>query len=181
MKALVKSKAERGLCLEEIPEPAMGINDVLVRVHFEEEELGHVGRKDAVVVLGKDAVVEAAFGKLTVQEPEPEQIVAELFAEQAFTADAVEGGEHSGLEQLLRRNAGTSQFLIEVIEQRREFFENRVHSALDGAQRMIRRHALVEVDHRQKVRLSLRFSTHGYLIHLIPSRSKSRETFSTNC
>jgi threonine 3-dehydrogenase len=32
MKALVKSKAERGLWLEEIPEPAMGINDVLVRV-----------------------------------------------------------------------------------------------------------------------------------------------------
>jgi threonine 3-dehydrogenase len=33
MKALVKSKAERGLWLEEIPEPKMGINDVLVRVH----------------------------------------------------------------------------------------------------------------------------------------------------
>ena len=33
MKALVKSKAERGLWLEEIPEPAIGINDVLVRVH----------------------------------------------------------------------------------------------------------------------------------------------------
>jgi threonine 3-dehydrogenase len=32
MKALVKSKAERGLWLEEVPEPAMGINDVLVRV-----------------------------------------------------------------------------------------------------------------------------------------------------
>lgn len=34
MKALVKSKAERGLWLEEIPEPAMGINDVLVRVRY---------------------------------------------------------------------------------------------------------------------------------------------------
>ncbi|MGA2633458.1 MAG: L-threonine 3-dehydrogenase [Terracidiphilus sp.] len=33
MKALVKSKSERGLWLEEIPEPAVGINDVLVRVH----------------------------------------------------------------------------------------------------------------------------------------------------
>jgi threonine 3-dehydrogenase len=32
MKALVKSKAERGLWLEEIPEPAIGINEVLVRV-----------------------------------------------------------------------------------------------------------------------------------------------------
>ncbi len=34
MKALVKSKAEQGLWLEEIPEPSIGINDVLVRVHY---------------------------------------------------------------------------------------------------------------------------------------------------
>ena len=34
MKALVKSKAVRGLWLEEIAEPAMGINDVLVRVRY---------------------------------------------------------------------------------------------------------------------------------------------------
>ena len=34
MKALVKSRAERGLWLEEIPEPEIGINDVLVRVHY---------------------------------------------------------------------------------------------------------------------------------------------------
>ena len=32
MKALVKSKAKRGLWLEEVPEPGMGINDVLIRV-----------------------------------------------------------------------------------------------------------------------------------------------------
>src|SRR5450631_2100155 len=34
MKALVKSRAERGLWLEDIPEPAIGINDVLIRVHY---------------------------------------------------------------------------------------------------------------------------------------------------
>ncbi|MGB6689436.1 MAG: L-threonine 3-dehydrogenase [Terracidiphilus sp.] len=34
MKALVKSKAERGLWLEEIPKPAVGINDVLIRVRY---------------------------------------------------------------------------------------------------------------------------------------------------
>jgi len=32
MKALVKSRAERGLWLEDVPEPTIGINDVLVRV-----------------------------------------------------------------------------------------------------------------------------------------------------
>jgi len=34
VKALVKSKAERGLWLEDIAEPAIGINDVLIRVRY---------------------------------------------------------------------------------------------------------------------------------------------------
>jgi threonine 3-dehydrogenase len=34
MKALVKAKSERGLWLEDIPEPTMGINDVLIRVLY---------------------------------------------------------------------------------------------------------------------------------------------------
>jgi threonine 3-dehydrogenase len=34
MKALVKSKAEPGLWLEDIPRPAIGINDVLIRVRY---------------------------------------------------------------------------------------------------------------------------------------------------
>ncbi|HEU5352746.1 MAG TPA: L-threonine 3-dehydrogenase [Terracidiphilus sp.] len=34
MKALVKARSEPGLWLEEIPEPAMGINDVLIRVRY---------------------------------------------------------------------------------------------------------------------------------------------------
>jgi len=33
MKALVKVRAERGLWLEDVPEPPVGINDVLIRVH----------------------------------------------------------------------------------------------------------------------------------------------------
>ena len=34
MKALVKSKSEKGLWLEEIPVPEIGINDVLIRVRY---------------------------------------------------------------------------------------------------------------------------------------------------
>ena len=33
MKALVKAHAEPGLWLEDIPEPTIGINDVLIRIH----------------------------------------------------------------------------------------------------------------------------------------------------
>ena len=32
MKAIVKSKAEPGLWIEDVPEPEMGINDVMIRV-----------------------------------------------------------------------------------------------------------------------------------------------------
>ena len=32
MKALVKTKSERGLWLQEVPEPQIGLNDVLIRV-----------------------------------------------------------------------------------------------------------------------------------------------------
>ena len=40
MKALVKSRSEPGLWLEDVPEPKIGMNDVLIRVlsndvHFE--------------------------------------------------------------------------------------------------------------------------------------------------
>ena len=33
MRALVKAKAEEGLWLEDVPEPEVGVNDVLIRVH----------------------------------------------------------------------------------------------------------------------------------------------------
>jgi len=34
MKALVKSRAERGLWIEDVPKPSIGINDVLIHVHL---------------------------------------------------------------------------------------------------------------------------------------------------
>ncbi|HVB28283.1 MAG TPA: alcohol dehydrogenase catalytic domain-containing protein, partial [Terriglobia bacterium] len=34
MKALVKARAERGLWIEDVPKPSIGINDVLIHVHL---------------------------------------------------------------------------------------------------------------------------------------------------
>ena len=34
MKALVKNRAERGLWIDNVPEPSIGINDVLIRVQM---------------------------------------------------------------------------------------------------------------------------------------------------
>jgi threonine 3-dehydrogenase len=33
MKALVKRNSEKGLWLEDVPEPEIGINDVLIKIH----------------------------------------------------------------------------------------------------------------------------------------------------
>jgi threonine 3-dehydrogenase len=33
MKALVKVKSERGLWLQDVPEPKISINDVLIKIH----------------------------------------------------------------------------------------------------------------------------------------------------
>src|SRR5271163_389300 len=146
-------------------------------IHFDKEQLGNFGGEDALVVLGEDAVVEAALAELAVQKPEPEQIIAELFAEEPFAAHTIQGGEYPGLEQLLRRNAGTTFVGIELLEQRRELLQDRIHAALNNAQRMPGGHAGVEIDNSQKVRLGLRFSAHGSLTHPHPSCSNILRVF----
>ncbi len=140
-------------------------------IDFGKEEFRHVGGKHPLVILGKDAVVETAFTELPVEEPKPEQIVAELVAEEPLAADAVKGGQHAGLKQLFRRDAATTILGIEIIEERRKFAQDGVDLPLDGTERMVRRHALVEIDNRQKVRLGLRFSTHEFQTHRHLSRS----------
>jgi hypothetical protein len=140
-------------------------------IDFHEEESGHVGGEHALVVLGKDAVVKAAFAKLAVQKPEPEQMVTELFAEETLAADAIKRRQHPRLEQLFGRNAVAPALGVEFIEERREFFQDGVHAAFDGAQRMLLGHALVEVDHRQKVRLGLGFSAHEFQTNIASASS----------
>jgi hypothetical protein len=108
-------------------------------------------------------MVEAAFAKLTVQKPQPQEIVAQLLAEQTLAPDTVERRQDPRLQQLLGRDAIPSTGGVQFIEQRRKLLQDQVNTLLDRAQRMIGRHTLVEVDHRQKVRLGLRFSAHAYL------------------
>ena len=145
-------------------------------INLREEQFGHVGREHALIVLGENTVVETAFAELAVEEPEVEQIVAELLAEEPFTAHGVERREQPGLEQLLGRNAGAAILGIEIVEEGREFLEHRVHAALDRPQRMVSGDRRVEVDHGEKVRLNLRFSAHVKQTRTASTRSNlSRE------
>lgn len=145
-------------------------------IDFGKEEAGHLRREHALIILGEGAVVEAALGKLPVQKPKPEQIVGELLA-----AHRVKGDEHAGLEELFGRNAGASLPSIELVKQGRELLEHDVHAALDLAQRMVGRHALVEIDDGQKLRLGLRFSTHACSDAPIHNWFQLFSSFSTSC
>ena len=141
-----------------IARPTCGARQV---IDFQKKQFRHVGGETARAVLGKAAVVKAAFAELAVEEPKPEEIVAELFAEAAFAADAVERGQHARLEELIGWDARAAGGGVEFGEERREFFQDGIHVRLDRAQRMVARHTLVQVDHRQKIRLGLNRSTHG--------------------
>ena len=140
-----------------LPRPVTAAPSAAEVIDFGEEQFRHIGGEHALVVLGKNAVVKAAFTELAVQEPKPKPIVTELFAEEPFTADAVKRGEHTGLEQLFGRNAATTFPGVKFVEKRGKLLENGVHPALDRAQRMVGRDALVEIDDGQKVRLGLGF------------------------
>jgi hypothetical protein len=150
-------------------------------IDFGKEELRHVGGEHALVVLGEDAVVKAAFAQLAVKKPEPEQIVAELLAKEPFAAHAIESGEYAGLEELFGRDTGTAVLLVEFVEEGREILEDRVHARLNRAQGMGGRHAAVEVDDGKEVGLSLRFSAHGYQTMSTNILFKPSAIFSTTC
>lgn len=151
-------------------------------IDFGETELGDVGRKHAVVVLGQDAVIEAALAELAVQKAEPEQVVAQLLAEEPLTAHAVEGGQHMGLEPLFRREAGSAVGLVEVIEPGRTFLEDGTDLALAGAPGMVGGDWGIEVEDGEEIELSLGCAAHTFLqTTLSASCLHSCKTFSTAC
>ena len=105
-----------------------------------------------------------------------------MLAKKALTAEGIERGEHAGLKELLGWNAWTAQLLVEFVEERRKLLEDGVGVTLDGAQRMVGGHTVVEIEDRQKVRLGLRFSTHGSLTRYAkPCSIKPKKRFSPTC
>ena len=150
-------------------------------IDLRKEQLGYVSREHPFIVLSKDAVVEATLTELTVQEPEPEQIVAQLLAKEPFAAHTIEGSQDARLEQLLRWDAGTPLAGIEFVEQGRELLQNCIHAALDSSQGMVSWDTVTEVYHGQEVGLGLRFSAHAHQTQSSNILFKEYAGFSTAC
>ena len=132
-------------------------------IHLHEKQLRDIRREQPLVVVGEHRRVEAAFVQFPIQKPKPQEIVAQLFAEQPLTAHRIERHQYPALEQLLRWNRWPSFVGIQLIKQGRKPHQDFIHPCFDPAQRMLGGHTLVQVDGRQKLRLSLRFSTHDSL------------------
>ena len=86
MKALVKSKAERGLWLEDVPEPSIGINDVKIRVlktgicgtdlHIYQWDSWSSATVPAGLTIGHEFVGEIVEVGSNVADFEPGQVVS---------------------------------------------------------------------------------------------------------
>jgi threonine 3-dehydrogenase len=86
LKALVKSRAERGLWLEDVPEPAVGINDVKIRVlktgicgtdlHIYQWDAWASATVPVGLTIGHEFVGEIVEVGLNVSDFEPGQIVS---------------------------------------------------------------------------------------------------------
>ena len=88
-----------------------------------------------------------------------------MLAEEPLTADAVKGGQHAGHEQLLGRDAGAPQFLLELVEDRGEPLEHGIDLALDRAHGMIGGDGGVKVQDGEECGLGPRFWTHAVETH----------------
>src|SRR5262249_5805517 len=93
-------------------------------IDLSEEQFGDLCREHSLIVLGEDTVVEATLAELTVQEPEPKQIVAQLLTEKPFATNTVEGDKHARLEQLLGWDTWSSLTSVQLVEQRRKFLQD---------------------------------------------------------
>ena len=135
-------------------------------IDLHKKQLRDVRRKHPVVIVGEYRRVETPLIQFPVQKPKPQEIVGQLLAEQPLATHRIKRHQYPALEQLLRRNRRPSLIGIQIVKQWRNLCQHLVHSRLDPAQRMVGGHTLVQVDRRQKLGLSLRFSTHPSLTFL---------------
>ena len=70
-------------------------------VDFSKEKAGYICIEYALIIFGKNAGIEGTLVELAIQEPHPQEVVAQLFAERAFATHGEKGNEQTGFEELL--------------------------------------------------------------------------------
>lgn len=121
--------------------------------HLGEEGFDHRVGEQPVAVLGEHRVVPHRIVDGQPDEPAKQQVVAHLFHQLPLGAHRVEHLEQQRPHQLLRGDRLAPGVGIDRIEQTVQTAERFIDQPLDGAQRVIRGHEVVELGHREEVLL----------------------------
>ena len=117
-----------------------------VRDHAIEERVRDVAGEQALAVLGEDGGIPDGIVHLEPDEPTEQQVIVELFHQQALAADRVQHLQQLGAQELLRGDRWSAHAGVELGEARRQVPQHAVDETAHRAQRMIRRDALLHRD-----------------------------------
>ena len=128
-----------------------------------EEGLRDLGREQAVAVLGEAGRMEDRLIEGQAHEPAQQQVVAQLLDEASFGGDRVEDLDELGAQQILGGDRRAAAGGVEVGKRRAHLGKGGVDHRADRAQRMIRRHDVLESRHDDEPGLHLLVSAHSVL------------------
>jgi hypothetical protein len=113
---------------------------------FSKEGVGDLALEQPVTILGERGRVPHGIVHAQAHEPAKQQVVLELFHQQAFAANRIQTLEQQRAEQFLGGNRRPADVRVQPIESWRQPIGDRIGHATDGAQRVVRRHALLGRD-----------------------------------
>ena len=131
-----------------------------LRDHRIKELAGDVVLEQSLAILGEDGRIEAGLHQTHIQEPPIQQVEVELFTEGALTADRIQTDQQRRLQQSLGWNGWATARRVHLIKDGRQLCQGTLRERLDHPQRMLRRHALIQVHKRQHRCLRLASPTH---------------------
>ena len=128
--------------------------------HLGEEALHDGVFEQPISVLGEHRVIPYSVVDGQADEPAVQQVVANLLHQLTLAAHREQHLDEHGAQQLLRGNGGSTAVSIDLVEQAIEAGKRLVDQLADGAQRMVRRHEVFQLGHREQRLLHSVRSTH---------------------
>ena len=110
--------------------------------HRVEEAPCHLTLEQAFAQAREVRLIESALLQTHVQEPAEQNVVIELFHQQALTPNRVEQLQQLGAQEALGRNRRAAMPRVERVEFTRHLPQDLVDEGANRPQRVIRRHTL---------------------------------------
>src|SRR5439155_4655638 len=147
--------------------------------HLIEELQRDLLLQQATAVFAECGLVEARLHQAHVEEPTPQQLEIQFFAERPFAAHRVETDQQRGFEQSLRWDRRPTTSFIHRVERRRQVGQRTIGKTLDGAQWVVWWDSLLQIDERQHARLRVPPPTHPHYLVSSGCDHRTRTSHST--